>query len=155
MEMPIKRTYHQRCEHCHERLFCRDCGTAVDTFSLRNPGQVGKVYPAMAFNPDNERSWNTQKGRILQVMAGTHPRGWLAREMGYEIGTTHNQANTRLGELRTAGLVMWNGIERQTETHNLAHEFTLTQSGLEVTGEHGYGPGSPRPPRRRHVIRRH
>lgn len=152
--MAFKRVYHQRCEQCHSRLFCRECGKAVDTFSLRNPGQVGKVYPSMAFNPDNERSWSTQKGRILQVMGRTHPRGWLAREMCYEVGISHNQANTRLGELRTAGLVMWNGVERETETRNMAHEFILTQRGFDVLVDHGFIPPKPTTKKYRIVRRR-
>ena len=97
------------------------------------PGATGRHYQLNAFDPNNERAWRSQRGKILIVLKSTDPCGWLAREMGYKIGTTHNQANTRLGELRSLGLVQWNGTERETaDRGHLAHEFALTPEGRHL-----------------------
>lgn len=122
--------YHQRCSHCGEKLYCVDCGEPVD--DGQPPGQVGKHHQLVPFDPHKRKSWQTQRGRILRLMYDARPELLLAREIADKIGISHNQVNTRLGELRTMGLTRWPGTWRYTETGSPAFENELTDQGLRM-----------------------
>ena len=122
--------HHQRCLHCHNHLYCRDCGAAIE-IEAAHPGAVGERHEWVAFDPTRRNAWATQRGRILQVMKDHHPfKFLLAREMSGMIGISANQTCTRVGELAAQGLVRRTGKERLTDTNTPADEWKLTDEGL-------------------------
>ena len=68
----------------------------------------------------------------MRVMYDALPDLLLAREISDKIGISHNQVNTRLGELRTMGLTCWPGSWRHTVTNSPAFENQLTDQGLRL-----------------------
>ena len=142
-------TYHLRCGHCDERLYCEHCGEPVEADDPI-PGQVGSRHSAVVFDPTRRKAWDTQRGRILLDLYSHEPA--LCREIWPRIGiSSSNQVCTRMGELGALGLTQRTGVERPTETGTPADEWVLSRQGREMV-ESANGNRPEPPPRRKRVI---
>lgn len=125
--------HHIRCAHCEERLFCRNCGHAVDAPD-HIPGAVGKRHTMTPFDPTRRGIWARERGRILLIMRDAYPfeslnSGEIAKADGKEDA---NQTCIRLGELCAQGLVKRTGMRSESPKGALADQWELTAAGLAM-----------------------